>query len=662
MRTVAVPARNRNGAFLPPTLLSVILSAIARSITREILEQTPRLQLLRDLAVQAEAASSWHQLFEHASRRSHEGDEKLLALAAALGLCEMEILAAALASAVEHDIEIAELVATLQRPLAGSRPTVGLVTRALGKENHAAESFASIVSGRAVATGLLVLSDSSVPYPERTLRVPLPLVLAIQGKQCDWPGSRAGLTGKDRIPLGASAEAMLRQQARALLHSSERRLVVRGGSLQETQSAAAVFANELHLTPLFLSSTDEPGLGAWLHVREALPVHMLSLAPGERRHFPDIPGFDGPALALLGPDGELDSPSGSVINCALQTPSQQERESLWSMHIGDHEVAQEFAAGYRLRAGRIADLTRLARHHASVENRSAISAEDVFIAARSGEATGLGSLAEFVGAEIADEALIVPPALRRELEMLCFRCRARETLADNLGISIRSRYRPGVLALFFGPSGTGKTLAVLWLASRLRLPLYRVDLAAVTSKYVGETERNLSHLLTCAEQAGVVLLFDEADSMFGRRTEVRDSNDRFANAQTNYLLQRMEHFDGIAVLTSNGRSRIDSSFFRRLETIIEFQLPDPSQRRALWYSHLGTAHSLTEADINNLALSADLTGGDIRNVALAAAIYARSRQSPIGLPHVMTALESEYRKLGRHLPDGLSRTHSLTLV
>ena len=149
-------------------------------------------------------------------------------------------------------------------------------------------------------------------------------------------------------------------------------------------------------------------------------------------------------------------------------------------------------------------------------------------------------------------------------------------------------------ALFTGPSGTGKTLAALWLANRLGLPLYRVDLAAVTSKYIGETEKNLATLLARAEASEVVLLFDEADALFGKRTEIRDSNDRFANAQTNYLLQRIETYDGIVLLTSNSRARFDPAFARRIDMMLELQLPGPAERRDLWRAHLGADHALDE--------------------------------------------------------------------
>jgi SpoVK/Ycf46/Vps4 family AAA+-type ATPase len=233
------------------------------------------------------------------------------------------------------------------------------------------------------------------------------------------------------------------------------------------------------------------------------------------------------------------------------------------------------------------------------------------------------------------------------------RCRSRDGLADGLGPSTSTRYRPGVRALFVGPSGTGKTLAAGWLATRLGLPLYRVDLAAVTSKYIGETEKNLAQLLARAEHAEVLLLFDEADSLFAKRTEVREANDRFANAQTNYLLQRLETFDGITILTSNSRARFDSAFARRLDVIVEFPPPGPEEQRALWQSHLGGQHALSQRDLNRLAAAADLCGGNIRNLVLAAAVAARAAGRPIQYSDIAEALAGEFRKLNRQAPPEL---------
>jgi SpoVK/Ycf46/Vps4 family AAA+-type ATPase len=267
-------------------------------------------------------------------------------------------------------------------------------------------------------------------------------------------------------------------------------------------------------------------------------------------------------------------------------------------------------------------------------------------AARNARATDLGALAQALCEDVGDAALVLPLALRRELEGLARRCESRDGLADDLGPAARTRYRPGVRALFVGPSGTGKTLSASWMATRLGMPLYRVDLAAVSSKYIGETEKNLGDLFARAEHAEVILLFDEADALFGKRTEVRDANDRYA-----YLLQRIESFEGIVLLTSNSRSRFDSAFTRRLDSILEFPAPSAEERRALWLAHLGDAHALSAGDLSRLAAGCDLAGGHIRNVVLAA--RALSGAGPIQRAELGQALSAEYRKLGRPLPAGV---------
>ncbi|HEX8244202.1 MAG TPA: ATP-binding protein, partial [Longimicrobium sp.] len=337
----------------------------------------------------------------------------------------------------------------------------------------------------------------------------------------------------------------------------------------------------------------------------------------------------------------------------LPVPPRAEREALWAQALGPGELPARLAREHRHAAGRIAHLGRLARQRGLLEGRAHPARDDVLAASRSGDGTGLGGLAQPLPAPVPDEALVAGPALKAELEMLLLRCRVRDGLADGLGVSAGVRYTPGVRALLVGPSGTGKTLAAGWLATRLGLPLYRVDLASVSSKYIGETEKNLAQLLARAEQAEVVLLFDEADSLFGKRTEVRDSNDRFANAQTNYLLQRIESFDGIALLTSNSRTRFDSAFTRRLDAIIEFGHPGPEERRALWEAHLGAGHALEPRDLNRLAATADLGGGHIRNAVLAAAAAAQDAGRAITFADVVQGLTAEYRKLGKHVPVGV---------
>jgi hypothetical protein len=317
-------------------------------------------------------------------------------------------------------------------------------------------------------------------------------------------------------------------------------------------------------------------------MRGLLPVFCFELSPGERKILPTIPAYTGPVLALCGPDGSVEGAGSTALNWNLPVPPVSEREGLWRIAIGNQTLAARLARDHRHSSGRIAQLGRLAHHHGRLSGRDAPGLDDVVAASWSGEGVGLEALALPLRDAISDEALVMTTTLSLELKTFLLRCRSRDGLAAGLGASAAARYHPGVRALFVGPSGTGKTMAAGWLARKLGLPLYRVDLASIISKYIGETEKNLAQLLARAERAEVVLLFDEADSLFGKRTDVKEANDRFANAQTNYLLQRIESFDGITILTSNSRSRFDEAFTRRLDMIVDFPLPGPEERRALW--------------------------------------------------------------------------------
>jgi hypothetical protein len=361
-------------------------------------------------------------------------------------------------------------------------------------------------------------------------------------------------------------------------------------------------------------------------------------------------------LATAGIEGQVEWQGEPLASWSIPIPSLEERADLWTEALGGAvAMSATLAATHRSGSHRISSIAHLAQTNASLANANVPDETHVNAAARLGEGTGLDGLAQRVTDEIPDAALVTTPELHRELNHLLARCRARDGLADGLGLSASTRYHPGVKALFTGASGTGKTLAAGWLATRLGLPLYRVDLASVTSKYIGETEKNLGRLLGRAEHAGVILLFDEADSLFGRRTDVKDSNDRYANGQTNYLLQRLESADLIALLTSNSRSRIDSAFTRRLDMIVEFPLPGPEERRSLWQSHLGEHSHLSACELNQLSSVGELCGGHIRNIVLSAAVSARSAKRKIVYSDALQALSGELRKLGRSVPADLHK-------
>jgi|LNFM01.1.fsa_nt_gb hypothetical protein len=577
-------------------------------------------------------------------------DHGLCRLASRHGLTRVEMVALALCCAVELDPTVARVVHGLQSPVAGARPSVGLVVRAamLLDDTDACEAAAHLRclhSGVARQLGLIEFVGDHGVLIERSLRTAPALALTLAGHETGWPEIEQPHT--EAFPLGQGIEQQLHALAMAL--PDQAHLVLRCAWPAEAWSAVDLVARSLGLEPVLLTAPLPPGVGTWLSLTRRLPVLSWELAPGELRVVGPIPGHDGPVVLLTGMDGSVQVAHAQTVSWTLPTPAATERTELWRLQGLDEGLARDLGAQQRLSAARIRELALAARQVASLQGRSVVQAGDVSTAARSGAALQLGAQASLMPDEVGDEALVLPPALRESLDQLHARCLQRDGLGQDLGPALRTRYRPGVRALFTGASGTGKTLAAGWIASRLGLPMYRVDLSAVVSKYIGETEKNLAQLFARADSAELVLLFDEADALFGKRTDIKDSNDRFANQQTNYLLQRIESFEGIAILTSNSRGRLDAAFTRRLDAVIEFPAPSPQERRALWLAHLGPGHGLNEGELNRVAALCDLAGGHIRNCALMAA----SLERPIGYAALRQAILAEHAKLGRMPPGGL---------
>jgi hypothetical protein len=619
--------------------------------------EAEELQFLRRRLPSAGEPDSWVDAFRASLAEPAPVDRAVVGLARDLGLTEIELLAVVLAESVEDDPMIGRVIAHLQSPVGGSRPTLGLLAAVFSPLVPAdVRAIDLLTAGAATAGGLLVVPGDGGPMPERAVSVPHHLCLALHGLDALPPGTSLAESAPFDVPLPPSMLAEAEHHAAALEGSLRRVLVIRTTSPSEGRAVAHAVASSLRLRPLFIEGDRANGLTPLLQLRALIPVFSFELGPGERKAVPEIPLHRGAVLVLTGPDGTVDARGAPTAQWTLPIPTAGERESLWAAALDDPALASDLALTHRHGSGRIAHIGRAARHRATLEGREDAAWQDVAAAAWSVEGGGLDALAQAIPDVIPDDAFVASPALQQEMRQLLLRCRARDTLTTGLGAAAVARYRPGVRALFVGPSGTGKTLAAAWLATQLGIPLYRVDLAAVTSKYIGETEKNLAQLLARAEQAEVVLLFDEADSLFGKRTDVKDSNDRFANAQTNYLLQRIETFEGIALLTSNSRSRFDSAFSRRLDAIVDFPLPGPEERRALWLSHLGASHSLSARELNQLAARIDVAGGHIRNVVLSAAVLAHGDAAPIGWMHVVQALGGEYRKLGRQLPAELQHS------
>ncbi|MBX7432787.1 ATP-binding protein [Mycobacterium sp. Y57] len=334
-------------------------------------------------------------------------------------------------------------------------------------------------------------------------------------------------------------------------------------------------------------------------------------------------------------------------------PTVAERTELWQRELGSMadvvdvgDVAAQYAFGPRQIAAAITAAESLAR-----AAHSTPTAGDLRRGARSQNAAGLEQLARRIEPAVSWHDLVLPDKALTQLRELTVRARNREVVLSDWRMRPGGGRGTGVTALFAGDSGTGKTMAAEVIAGELGLDLYTVNLATVVDKYIGETEKNLERIFTEASRVSAVLLFDEADAIFGKRSEVRDAHDRYANIESAYLLQRMETFDGLAVLATNLRANLDDAFTRRLDLVVDFPLPDEAARLALWRGCLAPpVPTLADLDVADYAKAYALSGGNIRSAAITAAYLAAETESAVGDRHVRAAAAREYRKLGRLLP------------
>jgi len=340
----------------------------------------------------------------------------------------------------------------------------------------------------------------------------------------------------------------------------------------------------------------------------------------------------------------------AVVEAPGATPA--ERAAPWRAQLdgaagppgGDPGTA---TAHFLLSAEQVARAATAARLQATVAGTE-VAAWHLRAGARAQNAAGLERLARRVEPAVGWDDLVLPAATAEQLHELAARARHRDRVLADWGLRPGGGRGRGVTALFAGDSGTGKTMSAEVIAGALGMDLYAVNLATVVDKYVGETEKNLERVFAEAEGVNGVLLFDEADAIFGKRSEVRDAHDRYANLEIAYLLQRMESFDGLAVLATNLRANLDEAFTRRLDAIVDFPVPDEPARRRLWDRCLGGALPRgPDVDLGFCAAAFELSGGSIASIALAAAYLAAEAARPLAMADLVRAVHREYRKLGR---------------
>ncbi|MGA2288458.1 ATP-binding protein [Bradyrhizobium sp.] len=341
-----------------------------------------------------------------------------------------------------------------------------------------------------------------------------------------------------------------------------------------------------------------------------------------------------------------------VIQFDAPSASASERAVLWRTALEKtlpalQSEAERLAGSFALGPAAVISAVACAVS-ASAEGSAPI--EHLWDACRAQSRLRLGRLASRIEAVTDWDDLILPAKQKEILRHILIHVRRRQKVYGDWGFQAKGARGLGVSALFAGPSGTGKTMAAEVLANALRLDLFRIDLSQVVSKYIGETEKNLRSIFDAAEEGAAVLLFDEADALFGKRTDVKDSHDRYANIEVSYLLQRMEAYRGLAILTTNRKSALDQAFLRRLRFVVEFPFPQPAERADIWRRAFPKATPTENLSFHRLA-QLHVAGGNIRNIAMGAAFLAADQDQHVGMSHLLCAARQEFLKIEKPLTD-----------
>ena len=348
------------------------------------------------------------------------------------------------------------------------------------------------------------------------------------------------------------------------------------------------------------------------------------------------------------------------MHLAFARPTYARRLALWcgasrATCLADDVDLETLAGRYRLTGRQIERASDAARDAAWQQNpdKPVVGFHDLSMAARAISSGQLGQLARRVEPRHGWDDLILPDDRMAQLYELCDQFKYRHVVYDEWGFGRRASRGRGLSVLFAGPSGTGKTMAAEIIAKELALELYKIDLSGVVSKYIGETEKNMERIFNLARDSNAILLFDEADALFGKRSETKDAHDRYANIEVSYLLQKIEEYDGVVILTSNLRQNLDEAFLRRLQFTIEFPLPDEGARSRIWLRTLPSNAPLAkDVDLHELAKRYKFSGGSIRNVLVNAAFLAAREGNAIGMDHLLWAVRREFQKLGKLVDEG----------
>lgn len=580
---------------------------------------------------------------------------RLRQLARSAGLTDLDVEFLIAALAPDLDSRFERLYGYLNDDVTRRRATVGLVLELAGVPCTSASARARLAPGGPLLDHrLIIVDDASCPFLTRSLRVPDRVTSHLLGDDTCDPALTDALTELRPYdcPIATRLAAVLGREVRLVYVRDH------GRRSAAAAAAAALRGSGRPVLGLDFSRVSPEEIDTLVQIagREAMllgagvvagPVDGLAGASATvARRLGDLP-----VPVLLHGEATWDPRWSPTVPLQVDAPAlgTADRNRIWHAELAGFPAAGPAPAHLTLGPEQIARAVLAARLSSTVADGPADPAV-LLSGAREQNAAGLERMARRIEPAVGWPDLVLPGAVSGQLRELAARARHRDQVLTDWRMRPGGGRGRGITALFAGDSGTGKTMSAEVIAGELGLDLYTIDLATVVDKYVGETEKNLERIFAEAAGVNVVLLFDEADAIFGKRSEVRDAHDRYANIESAYLLQRMETFDGLAVLATNLRANIDDAFTRRLDAIVDFPVPDADLRRRLWDQCLGPyVPRGDDLDLEFCARAFELSGGSIRSVVVTAAYLAADAAVSVGMAELITAVQREYRKLGRLL-------------
>jgi DNA polymerase III delta prime subunit len=578
-----------------------------------------------------------------------EPDDRLNDVSKRFGLNEAEAALLGIAALAEHTTSAHLLLGLLSGDPGPARPTIALALELAGiaptgssARHHLGELSRLVRYGLVQVVGSDVLLSRRLALPER-----LGSYLADDG----LPPAFVLSMLLDAVPVKVDGTALIADAV-----STGHRLVwVHAPAGGAGAAMAAAACHQLGVPCLIADlgrldpSVGVPEAVAALQLECGLDGTILVLVGAERARVDVLTRGAVPVLAVSSEPWNPQWSTELPLTVAAPRLSVTERQALWAPILGAGGADREITA-MPLSPEQIVAVGRHARMMTELSGDDVITAGRIRTSVRQ---LGRGrAVRANPGASATMDDLVLSGHALDEIRRLLDWALYRDDIVAMGPLHGKGGKGTGICALFSGPPGTGKTLAAHVIADSLGMDLYQVELSSIVDKYIGETEKNLEKVFAEAESMNAVLFFDEADALFGSRSEVKDAKDRYANQEIAYLLQRMEQFDGITVLASNLRGNIDPAFARRLHFIVSFPDPDEKTRRRLWEHHLAgiPTDADDQVDLDWLAKTVEVAGGDIRNIVLSSAYAAVAESLPVGMRHVRSAVRREYIKLGRRLP------------